>query len=123
MTASGQYSHASGYKAQTKTGDSYAYSWNGDSKRTEPYVSHGKGTYNINPEGGLDGIYVGEKTLSEVISDGVANKADKTEVPTKVSQLENDKGYLTTTEVKLGTTPGYVANADHSVSALGAVDS
>lgn len=25
----------------------------------------------------MDGIYVGEKTLSEVISDGVANKADK----------------------------------------------
>lgn len=37
--------------------------------------------------------------------------------PTKLSQFENDNGYLTTTEVKLGTTPGYVANADHSISA------
>lgn len=122
-TASGNFSHASGYKAQTKTGDSYAYSWNGDINRTEPYVSHGKGTYNINPTGGLDGIYIGEKKLSEVISDGVANKADKTELPTKVSQLENDNGYLTTKQVKLGTRRGYVANADHSVSAQSAVDS
>lgn len=76
-TASGNYSHAEGFKSQTKTGDSYAYSWNGDSKRTEPYVSHGPGTFNVNPTGGLDGIYIGEKKLSEVISDGVANKADK----------------------------------------------
>lgn len=66
----------------------------------------------------------GSKVMTETLVDGkLANKADKTELPTKVSQLENDNGYLTTTQVKLGTTPGYVANADHSVSALGAVDS
>ena len=76
-TASGNYSHAEGFKSQTKPDDKYAYSWNGEEPRAEPYISHGKGTYNINPEGGLDGIYIGEKKLSEVISDGVANKADK----------------------------------------------
>lgn len=66
----------------------------------------------------------GSKVMTETLVDGkLANKADKTELPTKVSQLENDNGYLTTTEVKLGTTPGYVANADHSVSAQSAVDS
>lgn len=73
-TAAGSCSHAEGYKAQTKTEDDYAYSWNGDSKRTEPYSSHGKGTYNVNPEGGLSGFYIGEQKLSEVM----AGKADKT---------------------------------------------
>ena len=75
---------------------------------------------------------------AEIIIGGVkvretlANKADKattlagygiTDAPTKTSQLENDSGFLTDKQVKLGTTPGYVANADHSVSALSAVDS
>lgn len=46
-----------------------------------------------------------------------------TDAPTKTSQLENDNGYLTPTQVKLGTVPGWVANSDHSVSALSAVDS
>lgn len=76
-TAAGDGSHAEGYKAQTKTEDDYAFSWNGDTTRTEPYISHGKGTFNVNPVGGSDGFYIGEKKLSEVISDGVANKADK----------------------------------------------
>jgi hypothetical protein len=77
-TASGDYSHTEGFKAQTKPDDKYAYSWNGEETRAEPYVSHGKGTFNVNPVGGADGFYVGEKKLSEVISDGVAGKADKT---------------------------------------------
>lgn len=76
-TAAGNGSHAEGFKAQTRTDDDYAYSWNGDETRAEPYVSHGKGTFNVNPVGGSDGFYVGEKKLTEVISDGVANKADK----------------------------------------------
>ena len=76
-TASGDYSHTAGFRSQTKVNDNFAYSWNGDGTRTEPYFSHGKGTYNINPVGGTSGFYIGEKKLSEVISDGVANKADK----------------------------------------------
>lgn len=73
-TASGDYSHTEGFKAQTKPDDKYAYSWNGEETRAEPYVSHGKGTYNVNPEGGLSGFYIGEQKLSDVM----AGKADKT---------------------------------------------
>lgn len=87
-TASGDYSHAEGFKAQTKTDDKYAYSWNGDGTRAEPYVSHGKGTFNVNPVGGSDGFFVGEKKLSEVISDGVANKADKTALDNLAAKVD-----------------------------------
>lgn len=76
-TASGDYSHTEGFRSQTKVNDNFAYSWNGDGTRTKPYFSHGEGTFNVNPVGGTDGFYIGEKKLSEVISDGVANKADK----------------------------------------------
>lgn len=84
-TAAGNGSHAEGYKAQTKTDDNYAYSWNGDSTITEPYLSHGKGTFNVNPVGGLDGIYVGEQKLSDVM----AGKADKTALDDLVAKVDN----------------------------------
>ena len=57
----------------TRKEDEFAYSWNGDTKINTPYYSHGKGTYNINPVGGTDGFYIGEKKLSEVISGIVTN--------------------------------------------------
>ena len=80
-TASGDYSHTEGFKAQTKPDDKYAYSWNGDETRAEPYSSHGKGTFNVNPEGGLSGFYIGEQKLSEVMAkktdlDSLAAKVD-----------------------------------------------
>lgn len=83
--ASGAYSHADGFLSQTLEYDDYAYSWNGDGTRTFPYHSHGSGTFNINPVGGTDGLYIGEKTLSEVMSDGVSDKADKTSLAPEYS--------------------------------------
>lgn len=74
-TASGNYSHADGFVAKAK--DDCSYSWNGNSEISVPYDSHGPGTFNINPVGGTDGFYIGEKKLSEVMSDGVSDKADK----------------------------------------------
>ena len=75
-TASGNYSHAEGYLSQTKKGDAHAFAWNGDNSKTEddPYKSHGPGTFNINPIGGLNGFYIGDRKFSETLE----NKADKT---------------------------------------------
>lgn len=77
------------------------------------------------PESPKDGdaYFDGDGTLM-VYSDGSwRNTMPSATVPTKVSAFENDAGYITEKQVKLGTTPGYVANADHSVSSLSAVDS
>lgn len=76
-TAEGNYSHADGYRAQTGASDVYAFAWNGDGTRENPYVSHGAGTFNVNPVGGVGGFYIGEQTLTAVISNAVADKADK----------------------------------------------
>ena len=75
-TAWGRYSHASGVKSKTEIGHSYAYVWNGDENIT--YASRGLGTFNINPVGGLDGFFIGEQTLYEIMT----NKADKATHPT-----------------------------------------
>ena len=105
-TASGLYSHAAGYMAQTRSGDDYSFAWNGDEKQGDPYLSHGIGTFNINPFGGLDGFYIGEQTLASILT----NKADASSLapvatsgnyddlrgkPGNVSAFANDAGYLT----------------------------
>lgn len=89
-TAGGYGSHAEGFKAQTKPKDDYAFSWNGDGTREDPYASHGAGTFNINPVGGAGGLYICEQTLPSVILDVAA---DKTNVYTK-SEVDA-KGYVT----------------------------
>ena len=74
-TASGDYSHADGVSSQTI--HTYSYTWSGDELRySSPYQSHGEGTYNINPIGGLDGFYIGEQTLYAILT----NKADKADM-------------------------------------------
>ena len=75
-TAEGFASHTEGGKARTLSGHTFAYAWNGDNSRLEddPYTSHGEGTYNINPNGGLGGFWIGEQTLAAILADAVKNK-------------------------------------------------
>lgn len=75
--ALGPGSYALGYMSKTLPSHRHAFVWNGYGAATEKYPSNGEGTFNINPVGGTDGVYIGEKKLSEVISDGIADKADK----------------------------------------------
>ena len=74
-TASGAGSHTSGLNSQTLEGHDCAFAWNGDGTRQDPYISHGAGTFNINPAGGLNGFWIGEQTLYAILTNK-ANKAD-----------------------------------------------
>ena len=75
-TASGDFSHVEGVMSQTLSGHNFAYVWNGDAEREAPYDSHGAGTFNINPAGGLNGFFIGEQTLPQVINAAIAGKAN-----------------------------------------------
>ena len=44
----------------------YAMAWSGSSASTQ-YNSHGNGTFNVNPEGGLAGFWIGETNLHDHI--------------------------------------------------------
>ena len=83
--ASGNYSHAEGFYAHTKAQDRHAFAWNGDEARIAPYESHGAGTFNINPYGGMDGFYIGEQTLSSILT----NKADKASISATDTTFSN----------------------------------
>ena len=66
--AYGSYSHTEGCYSKTRTDDDYAFAWNGDDTKTveSPYTSHGEGTFNINPYGGLGGFFIGDRSLSDI---------------------------------------------------------
>lgn len=73
-TALGRYSHAEGVRANAN--EYYSFSWSGD--RYTTYNSHGIGTFNLNPLGGLSGLWIGELNL-ETILGGYAKRTGETE--------------------------------------------
>lgn len=68
---SGKYSIALGVKCRAN--DSGSFVWSGSDKNFAAlfpvYYSHGKGTFNVNPVSGAAGFYIGEKSLSSMLSD------------------------------------------------------
>lgn len=64
--ALGPGSYALGYMTKTLPSHRHAFVWNGYGGIFEKYTSNDEGTFNINPIGGLDGFYIGEKTLAEI---------------------------------------------------------
>lgn len=83
--SSGTGSHTSGLNSQTLEGHNYAFAWNGDHTRMTPYTSHGAGTFNINPDGGLNGFWIGEQTLYTILT----NKADKADISATDTTFSN----------------------------------
>lgn len=76
------------------------------------------------PENPKDGAaYFSEDGTLLVYSSGEwRNTMPSTKVPTKLSELENDAGYITDKQVKPGATPGYAADAEWAGNALKATE-
>jgi hypothetical protein len=83
--ASGPYAHASGYKATVS--HSTAFAWQGSTGTfgESTYTSHGPGTYNINPVGGLGGFWIANTNLSSIIN----AKASHLDVTNTVLSLQS----------------------------------
>ena len=68
--ANAKWTIAMGGKAQAL--DSGSFVWSGSDKANvvvfPTYTSHGKGTFNINPQNGAAGFYIGEQSLSSMLS-------------------------------------------------------
>lgn len=56
----GNYANAMGVNSNAK--HDYSYVWNGNDA-IESYPSQGKGTFNISPINGTDGLFINDKTL------------------------------------------------------------
>jgi hypothetical protein len=88
--AEGRYTHSEGINTHASTFASKAaginsqatnrtsFVWQGtdigddsyiDHNAVPPYGSHGAGTFNLNPFGGIEGFYIGEKNLKTIITE------------------------------------------------------
>ena len=79
--ASATFGVAHGIEAQIKEGDDYAFIWNGTNLPAinSRYITHGEGTFNINPVNGISGIYIGETTLAAILDNvKCVNSSDET---------------------------------------------
>lgn len=79
----GAHSHAEGSYTKTigkasksmgvnsKSLDAYAFTWSGvetnNNDETTWYASHGVGTFNVNPVGGVEGFYIGKMKMRETM--------------------------------------------------------
>ena len=68
-TISSVYGVAIGLGAVVGPDAPFAFVYNGDMNYMgTPYASHGMGTFNINPNGGLSGFYIGDENLTQILS-------------------------------------------------------
>ena len=89
---SANYGVVHGIEAKILSGDDYAFVFNGTNLPgiDQRYTSHGEGTFNINPTNGLSGLYVGEETMSQILSAAI---------PLSTSELINDSNFLSTISI------------------------
>jgi hypothetical protein len=67
-TASGNHSHASGFNSSASHVTSFSWQGSDGGYNESPYGSHGPGTYNLNPVGGLAGLWIGETNMATTLS-------------------------------------------------------
>ena len=126
--ASGENSHASGFNAVAS--NITAFAWQGSSGDfAEPeYVSHGNGTFNINPVGGTGGFWIGEQTLAALLN---AKQTAETVVTGAVGTASAGNRYFWTTAtnvtLSVNLSGGQVVNlaklnntGTNSITAIGA---
>ena len=79
-TAGGTFAMATGSGAVAS--NNYSFVWN---RSTTRYGSHGTGTYNVNPQNGIYGLYIGEQNLYEAMVSAMTAKT-----PATVSFVDED---------------------------------
>lgn len=95
--ANGLFNVVHGVQANATVSDDYAFVFNGEtlSDINARYSSHGKGTFNVNPQNGLSGFYVGEKSFESILSE-LSNEFQKklddlsTDLNSKISTLSSE---------------------------------
>lgn len=79
-TAGGTFAMATG--SGSVASNNYSFVWN---RSTTRYGSHGTGTFNVNPQNGVYGLYIGEQNLYEAMVSAITAKT-----PATVSFLDED---------------------------------
>lgn len=122
--ASGECSHSDGVNSVAK--DDFSYVFNGD--RTKVVESSGEGTFTVNPVDGVDGFFVGGKSLGDLLetasgggdilaSDNVFSGSNRFSALTRLSKTElTDDLVLTNKTSTVNLSAGSVKVATPSVT-------
>ena len=106
LSVDANFSQALGVNARVKIADAFSFVYNGNDTGNigeNPYVSHGKGSFNVNPLEGANGFYVGEQNLCSIFqqeSDALCLQISATscDLSTKIEDLS---GYVDGLEVSI----------------------
>ena len=103
--------------------DLRSYVWSGIANSV-PYTSHGIGTFNVNPIGGLSGFYIGEKSLNDyLISSTNALSIDNYMLTADFNELSNKIGLNRADEVNKVVTLRDISNLNGAMHFKGAYES
>ena len=135
ITADSSFAQVLGINACSPEGHDYSFVWNGDGSGTigvQSYRSHGEGTFNVNPVSGVNGFYIGNQTLSGILSSTCQPKGNylssnaldgyKTYNNT-VTSLTAQSGFKTYADAKSSlSSDGYATQAQLDVKSSVSVD-
>ncbi|MBQ6341186.1 MAG: hypothetical protein IJI36_18775 [Kiritimatiellae bacterium] len=79
-------SHAEGKRASVTLHDDYAWCWQGVNTGTY-YNSHGPGTFNINPAGGIDGFWIGETNFTQHVRNIAGSGGGGSAAPKRIAMF------------------------------------
>ena len=69
LSALGDFQSVFGFNAEALSTDTFSFIWNGSSiyDYNDRYKSHGSGSFQVNPENGLSGFWIGEQNMAQLL--------------------------------------------------------
>lgn len=69
LSALGDFQSVFGFNAEALSTDTFSFIWNGSSiySYNDRYKSHGPGSFQVNPENGLSGFWIGEQNMAQLL--------------------------------------------------------
>lgn len=112
LSANSTNSTAFGFNAETLSADQFSFVWNGKNLYgyDNRYASHGAGTFSLNPENGISGVYIGEDTLASMLNTIYVNGEKVDEL--QVINISQDEYHSLVKDNNLLSNAIYVVSSD-----------
>lgn len=112
LSANGSFSEVHGVHAKSLSSHSYAYVWNGEI--SQYYSSNGEGTFSLNPKHGLSGLYIGQKTLADILAEKIYIDGKQTS-SLSICHISQDEYYnLVKSETGIDKNTLYIVSSDYT---------
>jgi hypothetical protein len=110
LSADGSFSEVHGVHAKSLSSHSYAYVWNGEI--SQYYSSNGEGTFSLNPKNGLSGLYIGQKTLADILAEKIYIDGKQT-TSLSICNISQDEYHNSIINNNINTNTIYIVSSDN----------